>query len=353
MSTVFILGAGATAGAKRLPVDTNFLERSSNTVNSYDFLPMALERLYGSCWFGQRLEDAWSKIDDQYKSPPQISNELTGRILDLFEKKARDESDLPAEAPRYYKEYWQERIREPQKRSPAQYLFLFAGWELRQAICQVYGEVIPGGEEKYRNLRNEYVDLGPVSVIDFNYDLYYEEALGNEQWFYYPEPSSGDAIEILKPHGSLNWVHRKVRRLDEEIVVNRDGVYPVFSWGYEPGGFSQASIIPMTRKKREFTPDEESEVIRCRYGKILRRCEDVLKLAQHICIVGYSFPEGDLHFRDVLRDVRTNRITPLRSLKYIGLDGTASQWVSRLQEIFGHTVDPEVKLDGFERLDGK
>lgn len=292
------------------------------------------------------MEDAWSKIDAQYNLPPPISNELTSRILNLFEKKAADESGLPAEAPHYYKEYWQERIREPQKRSPAQYSFLFAGWELRQAICRVYGQAIPGGETKYRKLLAEYADRWPVSVIDFNYDLYYEEALGNEQWFYYREPSSGDAIEILKPHGSLNWVHRKVWRPDEEIVVNRDGVYPVPSWGYGPEGFSQASIISMTRAKREFTRGEESEVIRCRYGKILRRCEDVLKQAQHICIVGYSFPLGDRYFQDVLRDVRTSRITPLRSLKYIGKDRTVP-WTTKLREVFGIAFDPEVRLDGF------
>lgn len=347
MSTVFILGAGATAGAKGLPVDRDFLQRSSSTINSYDFLPLTLERLYGSCWFGQRLEDAWSKIDDQYNFPPQISDELTGHILKLFEKKVADESGPPAEAPRYYKEYWEERIREPQKRSVAQYLFLFAGWELRQAICRVYGRSITGGETKYRKLLAEYADRWPVSVIDFNYDLHYEEALGNNQWFYYPEPSSGDSIEILKPHGSLNWVHRRVWRPDEEIVVNRDRVYPIPSWGNGPEGFSQASIIPMTCAKREFTPGEESEAIRCRYGNILRRCEDVLKEAQHISIVGYSFPPGDQHFQEVLCDVRTSRVTPLTSLKYIGLDGTVPQWTSKLREIFGITFDPEVKLDGF------
>jgi len=349
MSTVFILGAGATAGTKGLPVDRDFLQKSSNVINSYYFLPSALDFLYSSSWFGQRLEEAWSKIDVQYNSPPSISSELTGRILKLFEKKATGESGPPTEERRYYKRYWQERIKEPQKRSPAQYLFLFAGWELRQAICRVYGQAIAGGEAKYRELLTEYADRRPVSVIDFNYDLYFEEALNNQQWFYYPEPSPGDAMEILKPHGSLNWVHRNVWRQDEEIVVNRDGVFPVASWGWGLEGFSQASIIPMARAKREFTPNEESRAIRCRYGKILHRCEDVLKQAQHICVVGYSFPPGDQHFKDILYDVRTGRVTPLRNLKYISKDSKDStgSWTAKLRKVFGVTFDPEVRLDGF------
>jgi len=348
MSTVLILGAGATAGAKGLPVDMDFLQRSSNVINSYDFLPVALGCLYESTWVNRRLEDAWSGIDARYNSPPPNSTELKDRVLGVFQKKAADEAGLPDQAPRYYNEYWEQWwIRDPNKLSPAQYLYLFAGWELRQAICLVYGQAILGAETKYRERLAEYADRGPVFVIDFNHDLYLEEALGSHRWFYYPDASpGGDAVEILKPHGSLNWVHQKVGRQDEEIVAIRD-VYPTPSWGYGPEGLSQASIIPMTRAKREFTADEESEAIRSRYGRILQRCEDVLRRAQHICIIGYSFPTGDRYFQDVLRDVRTSRVTPLISLKYIGRGGTIQQWTTKLREVFGGTLDPKFHLEGF------
>jgi hypothetical protein len=317
MSTVLILGAGGTAGAKGLPVDRDFLQRSINLIRSYEFLPLALEFLYPEGWLNQRLEDAWSNIDSRFSSPLPISDELTDRILNILETKATDEDGLSAEMPRYYREYRKERIQDPQKRSPAQYLFLFAGWELRQAICRAYGQPIPGGQEKYRDLLAEYEARGPVSVIDFNYDVYLEEAMDTRQWFSYPEASpQRDAIEILKPHGSLNWIHRRVWEPDEEIVPTRD-VYPASSWGFGPEGFSQASIIPMTRAKREFTSDEESETIRLRYGGIMRRCADVLMQAQHICVVGYSFPPGDRYFQDLLRKVQTGRVMPPVSAKYI------------------------------------
>lgn len=347
MSTVLIFGAGGTAGAKGLPVDKDFLRRSINLVRSYDFLPLALELLYPRGWLEQPLEDGWSNIDSQYNSPPSIPNELMGRILDLFEAKATDEAGLPAGAPQYYRAYWRERIGDPQRRSPAQYLFLFAGWELRQVICRIYGKPIPGGEEKYRDLLAEYAGRGPVSVIDFNYDVYLEEALGNQQWYYFPEPSpQRGATELLKPHGSLNWIHRRVWRPDEEIVAIRD-VYPISSWGFGPGGFSQVSIIPMTRAKREFSPEEESETIRNRYGRIMRRCADVVGQAERICVVGYSFPPGDRYFQDLLRDVRRSRVTPVISVKYIGRDGSVPEWIARLREVFGITSDPEILLDGF------
>lgn len=347
MSTVFILGAGATAGAKGLPVDKDFFQRSSNIISGFDFLPVAGEYLYGSNWVTQRLEELWSRIDTAYNLPPSISNGLTDRVLKLFQKRAQDETGLPAEAPRYYETYWQERIAHPSMPSVARYLFLFAGWELRKAICRVYGQANRGGETKYQELLAEYAGRGPISVIDFNYDVYLEEAWGNDACFYYADPSPGqDAVEILKPHGSLNWIHQKVWSPYEEIVVAKE-IYPIPSWGYGPGGFSQASIIPMARAKREFTPNEESEAIRSRYGGILRRCEDVLRQAQHICIVGYSFPPGDQHFQGVLSDVGTNRATPLLTLKHIGLDGTVQEWTTKLREIFGITFDPEVRLDGF------
>jgi len=347
MSTVLILGAGATAGVKGLPVDKDFLQRSITLIRSFDFLPLALELVYPQGWLKQRLEDAWSSIDSQFNNPLPISNALMGRILMLFETKARDEAGLPAEVPRYYKKYWEDRIRDTQARSPAQYLFLFAGWELRQAICRAYGQPIPGGEGKYRNFLSEYARRGPVSVIDFNYDVYLEQALDTGQWFYYPDVSPRrDAIENLKPHGSLNWIHRKVWEPDEEIVPTRD-VYPTPSWGFGPEGFSQASIIPMTRAKREFTSEEESKTVRLRYGGIMRRCAEVLTQAQVICIVGYSFPPGDVYFQDLLRNVRASRVAPPVSVKYIGRDGTVSEWTSTLREAFGIVDDPEILLNGF------
>lgn len=340
---MFILGAGATAGAKGLPVDKGFLRHSRNIIESYDFLPVALNVLHGSDWGERRLEDVWSEIDALYNSPPSISRDLSDRILGLFQARAEDEAGLPAGAPRYYQVYWQE----VHKRPPQQYLFLFAGWELRQAICQIYGQVILSGEEKHRALLAGYDDRGRTPVIDFNYDIYLEEALGKDRWFYYPDAPMGDGIEILKPHGSLNWVHRRVWEPGEEIVVNGNGVYSTASWGYGPEGFSQASLIPMARAKREFTPGEESEAIRSRYGKILRRCADVLRQAEHICVVGYSFPAGDLHFQELLDDVRTSRGDALKSLKYIGLDGTVPQWTGKLRDVFGIAFDPEVRVDGF------
>ena len=133
---VVIFGAGASrAGDQSLPLDRDFLELQVKEVEGRPFLHKALEILYGAHWKYESLENAWSEIDNNYNNPKVTLNTSDVRwIFDHLEQLA-DKEESPSV--KYYRWYQESHHRF----SPARYLFIFAGWELRNLVTRRFNNL--------------------------------------------------------------------------------------------------------------------------------------------------------------------------------------------------------------------
>lgn len=346
--TVIIFGAGASKATHDLPVDANFLSTYAGEVRNDFFLQLALDKIFGaSNWISEGLENAWTEIDDNYNQPKVVLTTMEIKdVLREFEKRAEVEESRPF--PRYYWTYFH---RDRRSRTPYNYLFLFAGWELRKLMLKFLNVSLrPERVQPYRHLfervRQEDESFSTVSL---NYDRLAEQAL--EAYHYYPF-QEGTGHEVLKPHGSLNWKHVIPTGRPDSIEVI--GALSVEDLGYdEDGSLIQHSIIGLVRTKREFGPSEESSAIRYYYPRILDRSVTLLTAAESIYIIGYSFPLGDTHLRIILHNLRQRRTEPYKMIIYVVKDNDNNKQlhktkVGRLFDTPEHKI--EVLTEGFENV---
>lgn len=124
------------------------------------------------------------------------------------------------------------------------------------------------------------------SVITFNYDLLLEDALSEDRSLIFDDIDFRD-LEILKLHGSINWVQQPERSFVEGSVHALEYV------GYEGLWRNNETplLIPPTWNK--VLTDER---LRDSWNLALR----ALKNADRIFIIGFSFPPTDYHFRFLL-----------------------------------------------------
>lgn len=342
---VLMFGAGASHAAGRsLPLDRDFLKLQAEKAEKKPFLHRALTILYRENWTGESLESAWSEIDDNYNNSKVTLNTSDVRwIFDNLERLAGEEQSLNV---KYYRWY-----RDSHRRfSPAKYLFMFAGWELRNLVADTYSNARMDAQIHqclYTKLPNKV-----ITVVSLNYDLIAEKSLSVGEWFYaHIETRREDAVMVLKPHGSVNWIH--AIPLDEpadRIFRAEQPLAPRF--GFTDDLFLQPSVIGLVRTKREFGPDEQSLAVRYIYGAILHELGGVIARATHILVVGCSFAPGDQHIQAALISARQKRAAGLPlNVGYIGkakdeLEEEEKRWRVRLERIFG-TPPVEVNLNGF------
>ncbi|HEY1340353.1 MAG TPA: hypothetical protein VGF59_22735, partial [Bryobacteraceae bacterium] len=157
-------------------------------------------------------------------------------------------------------------------------------------------DVTDAGQRLYRHLLEQ---VRPAAIISFNYDTLLEQCLRPDTWTYVASDVVSGRIVVLKPHGSVNWVHRYprmasgVEQIDFGITLRPDAM------GYRANWLVQNTVIGL-RTKLEHTAAEGSAAIRGRFREILIRCEDILAAAERICVVGYRFAAADTGFLDML-----------------------------------------------------
>lgn len=342
---VVIFGAGASRAANQaLPLDRDFLESQVKEVEGRPFLHEALSILYGKHWRDESLENAWTEIDDNYNNPKvRLHTSHVWWIFDNLGRLADAEQSLKV---KYYGWYRDSHLRF----SPAKYLFMFAGWDLRNLVADTYRNARMD-QQIYQHLYTKLPNKD-ITVVSLNYDLIAENAL-KRPWFYavIQEPERKDAVKVLKPHGSVNWIH--AIPLDEPADrIFREEQPPAPRFGFTDDLFRQPSVIGLVRTKREFGPDEQSLAVRYVYGAILHELGGVIARATHILVVGCSFAPGDQHIQATFNSARQRRAAglPLK-VGYIGKaendeSEEKSRWRARLEGIFGtFPVDPN--LNGF------
>lgn len=357
MKTVVILGAGCSYGLAKLPVDKDFLE----TIREEDagfFLKKAYEKLYNSgSWAsrdGTRLEVFWSEIDENYNSPKVVlSSQEIERIFEQLSKSVKPEDKEYL----YYRTYaYDDSI----SRSPYEYLFMFAGWELRKLVASTYSK--RGGEDtldKYKKLLDKINsvskgnnDKTPV-FIDFNYDTLLEQSL--EKYHYlglHDNKIDNSKVNIIKPHGSVNWLHI----VGESITAQKDAIPPE-EVGYNRNDrkLYQHSIVGLVSNKIEFNAQkqESPEVASLYAGRILPLLKETIRDAEILIIIGYSFPRTDKHVWNAMRKAKPANLKKVIVVNKDESDAYEKRIEGELREVFpsekGRDFLVECNLTGVEK----
>lgn len=150
---------------------------------------------------------------------------------------------------------------------------------------------------------------GSVNLLTFNYDLLVEHSLSFDQFNYgsatkrmfCPKESAslvGDGlprfrtgIQILKPHGSMNWLLCSRCNL---VRCGRDNLWRLQSLSKErcakcSGPLRKLFVPPLNAQKADFLTAIWTDVAAA------------LSRSKIVVVIGYSFPEYDSYVRDLVR----------------------------------------------------
>lgn len=208
--------------------------------------------------------------------------------------------------------------------------------------------------------------------VSFNYDLALDRAIelaSDGQWqpqggygFDFPFftidglqacwtgclPRSCRRIQILKPHGSLNWLRRRSRA---EPDVGRDDAsdmvlplsrelelrYWAASNPFHSINFSQPGSLDFGSPNVEIliappSPTKPSVMPRLRAAEI-----DAIAKADEVFVIGYSLPETDQDQRKLIKDAigkRSGSISKLTAVNYIVNEEERARYFKDIENLF-------------------
>lgn len=341
---LLILGAGASHATLGLPLAATALGKWSYDVKQQcALLNLALSTWVNPYWEEMDLESAWSQIDTAWNEPSKVPELNPGQRREVW-KLAKEKADQEVNERDYYRT--QLKTTEQRGWSAEQFLSIAAGWELRWLIQKNF--IVCHSPESQSPYKKLITELKPSKVISFNYDTLLEQSLEPGTWTYRDFAAQPEAVAILKPHGSVNWVHRVARdcQLQDELDFGVSLGYA--EMGYEEHWLVQNLIVGL-RHKIEHTRAERSPVLRGFFERLLRQCKAALVEAERIWIVGYRFAPADTTFLDIVAQAMTLR-NSAPSLAVIDKADNDSL-VRRIKEIFGLQPGDDIPncLHGFEK----
>ena len=254
---------------------------------------------YGS---KKNLEHFWDKLDRDFNNAKRFSgshqSELKESLIAVANRPAHN--SLKA----YYK-FYMDRFNTDASRSAR----AVAGFELKALLL----DVLLGGPKENKLLFFLWRAMEcPFRILTFNYDLYAEISLykTGRQLAYEPTLSAA-TVDCLKPHGSLQWVHRKYALRDGQFTpwYNVDKklartltfkpLTPSSYFGRDPGNrrclYLNDPLMIGLRQKREFTRKERNPLVRQFFSNLLRDSQEMLKDAEKIIVIGFAF-EKNYHY---------------------------------------------------------
>ena len=307
MNTIVIVGAGCSKGLANLPTDKEFMCKLEDEISHQYFLKEALDCLYNvifkgtikpqNLWKEERLEVCWNEIDENYNRTKIISS---SNKIDDWADKFYYLAKREIEKFKYYSYYLYD---DPQSKTPYEYLFMFAGWELRKIAAKIYSKGLNEHEKtSYLNLKDKIIGLSNSDIpkfISFNYDTLLEQALENYYYLALDQEDLG-SFPVLKPHGSVNWLHS----VGTSIVSEKEPI-PIDKVGFNEGAFHQHSIVGLVSNKIEFDFRKQfdlnsGEVATLYAYRIIPVFESLLREAEQLIIIGYGFPFTDAHIRSTM-----------------------------------------------------
>ena len=339
MRTVVIIGAGCSKGLANLPTDYDFMRVCEAEIKKAPFLSLVLQRIYSlnqpsilpQKWLSERLEVCWNEIDENRERPKVILR--SADIDSWFETlvaSAKGEENLPF---KYYSEFL---FKDFVSRSPYEYFFEFAAWELKKVACAQFSVAGNDGiRYKYKALRSKIEKIKSsrkLSYISFNYDTLLEQVLDN--WFYEGLPNAnGDGkINVLKPHGSVNWLH--IKDGGQSTITPQDTPVTLDKTGYKDNRLYQPSIVGLVANKVEFKRHNtiEGNV----YGQnICSGMSAAICEAEQLIIIGYSFPITDGYVKEVFVKRRPQNLKEIHLVTKRQKSGDVELLIEKTHRLFG------------------
>ncbi len=354
MKTTVILGAGCSKGMANLPTDVSFMNDRNDEIFKSTFLLEALLELYhrrengvltssAALWRKERLEVCWNEIEENRLRPKIIlkSNEIDNWFRKLNELAKREKGSEYE----YYSYFLYE---DSASRSPYQYLFIFAEWELRKIVAKRFETILDVSlKERYDRLRTKITSTANndcLNFISFNYDTLIEQSYSPDDWYYAgPNPNPGlvhkNKIGIIKPHGSVNWLD-----IDGEDIIIHDRPIASDKIGYKNGKLHRHAIVGLVGEKKEYqtTAIDYPRNNLVYADQISNAINTAIESTQQLIIIGYSFPITDGHIRGTFRHCNSQNLEKVIIIDQPRESEQKEALIDKTNSIFGI---PKDKID--------
>ncbi len=399
---VIVYGSGASFGSGykvkvcnkdiQPPTDRTFFEYIDTNIS-----PDFLKNKYPALWLFKNMyfksnsnlgmEEVWTALDLNSKHITLASYNWTSETKYYFNEYFKKETEMPENirnmkdmnAPSPSNKLT---CKDPPK-DFSKYKFLGdCGRQFRSLIYDIYSPYERPNNDENNFLRLDKLlhnnsNLNFIGYITFNYDGYLEDALTHDfthegPKFKYidrnsytededpsaiPKGLSHGGIPIVKLHGSLNWKEKRkgdFYKIDFHLPYSKESqIQPKYVDDYN---WEQPAIIPPTIFKQEINDDSRIEHnLTQTILQQWRTAITMLRLADKIIFVGYSFPVSDFHSKRIFQIanmIRTNEdLKKVADILYcIGLSKNKCEeniFEKKVADIFGSNGKI---IHGFDKL---
>ena len=194
---------------------------------------------------------------------------------------------------------------------------------------------------------------GRVTVITLNYDCVLEYACYSMGLPYSYDRDGGDGLEILKLHGSSNWLRCSTEGCTQRknLTISEISHRPIKE-GADEGFIERASLVCEvceTELSPLIIPPTWAKSFDIELQRTWTRAVEALADAEVLVAIGISLPDTDAHFRELLHTgLSSSRLR--QALAIVGPDEEAGRRWSHLFRESWRNARFEVRHATFERM---
>lgn len=187
-------------------------------------------------------------------------------------------------------------------------------------------------------------DTYKVDFLSTNYDLLIDNALlSQHQNINYAFDDSGFGINLLKLHGSLNWLycpHCRAIQTKEASDISVKNLLDFRDQECEKCGSEKTSVIIPPTYFKNFI----------QYGNniinVWSKAYRIINQADQIIFCGYSFPHADIHIKTLLKKAEQNRRRhPLLVSVFNGYKGKSPLEIQKEKRRYQRFIKQDTRLD--------
>jgi hypothetical protein len=226
-----------------------------------------------------------------------------------------------------------------------------ASIDLRKAILNIYSfkeeinQICTSRKDFTLKLELRELRRGDA-LISFNWDTLAENIVMKMLWknlVQVPDPDSGRHIRLIKPHGSVSWVHKS-----DGNVIFQEGSKTLLSPmtekdvhnghnGAEPLVLGTVPVKSELLREIQKCHPKVFETISYQWSETLK----VISQAEEVVVLGYSFPKEDTYGRFLLQEAVRKRLKndELPKVRYYALPDDRCKIEKAFREIFSNKVN--------------
>jgi len=147
-------------------------------------------------------------------------------------------------------------------------------------------------------------------TVDLDYAADFANFRNGDDWH---APRAGRSIDLLKVHGSLNWLYCPVCK-SMWLTPKRKGVIESFSRQVvrTPCKTCRGRYVPVLVPPTYFKEMSNPYLV-----AVWEKTERVLRQCEQIVFCGYSLPDADIHIKYLLKRGQLNRAVPCPTIKVL------------------------------------